>query len=29
MFLLHGVLNIYLRDPLLKYLGIIGWLKEF
>ena len=29
MFLLHGALNIYLRDPLLKYLGIIGWLKEF
>ena len=29
MFLLHWVLNIYLRDPLLKYLGIIGWLKEF
>ena len=29
MFLLHGVLNIYLRDPLLKYLGIIGWLMEF
>jgi len=29
MFLLHGVLNIYLRDPLLQYLGIIGWLKEF
>ena len=24
MFLLHGVLNIYLRDPLLKYFGIIG-----
>ena len=24
MFLLHGVLNIYLRDPLLKSLGIIG-----
>ena len=24
MFLLHGALNIYLRDPLLKYLGIIG-----
>ena len=24
MFLLHGLLNIYLRDPLLKYLGIIG-----
>ncbi len=24
MFLLHGVLNIYLRDPFLKYLGIIG-----
>ena len=29
MFLLHGVLNIYLRDPLLQYLGIIGWLMEF
>ena len=24
MFLLHGVLNIYLRDPFLKMLGIIG-----
>ena len=24
MYLLHGVLNIYLRDPLLQYLGIIG-----
>ena len=24
MFLLHGLLNIYLRDPLLQYLGIIG-----
>ncbi len=24
MFLLHGILDIYLRDPLLKYLGIIG-----
>ena len=24
MLLLHGALNIYLRDPLLKYLGIIG-----
>jgi len=24
MFLLHGLLDIYLRDPLLKYLGIIG-----
>ena len=23
MFLLHGLLDIYLRDPLLKYLGII------
>ena len=29
MFLLHGLLDIYLRDPLLKYLGIIGLLKEF
>ena len=25
MFLLHGVLNIYLRDPLLKFIGIVGW----
>ena len=24
MFLLHGVLNIYMRDPFLKMLGIIG-----
>ena len=24
MFLLHGLLDIYLRDPLLKILGIIG-----
>jgi len=24
MFLLHGVLDIYLRDPFLKMLGIIG-----
>ena len=24
VFLLHGLLNIYLRDPFLKYLGIIG-----
>ena len=24
MYLLHGVLNIYLRDPLLQHLGIIG-----
>ena len=29
MYLLHGLLNIYLRDPFLKYLGIIGWLKEY
>jgi hypothetical protein len=25
MYLLHGILNVYLRDPLLKMLGIIGW----
>jgi len=25
MFLLHGLLDIYLRDPFLKMLGIIGW----
>ena len=24
MYLLHGVLAVYLRDPLLKYLGIMG-----
>ena len=24
MYLLHGILNVYLRDPLLKMLGIIG-----
>ena len=24
MFLLHGILNIYLRDPFLKMLGIMG-----
>tara|TARA_A100001011_G_scaffold55813_1_gene54649 strand:+ start:3468 stop:3938 length:471 start_codon:yes stop_codon:yes gene_type:complete len=24
MYLLHGLLNIYLRDPFLKYLGIMG-----
>ncbi len=24
MFLLHGILDVYLRDPLLKYIGIIG-----
>jgi hypothetical protein len=25
MYLLHGVLQVYLRDPLLKYIGIMGW----
>jgi putative tricarboxylic transport membrane protein len=24
MYLLHGILNVYLRDPLLKMLGIMG-----
>ena len=24
MYLLHGLLNIYLRDPILKYMGIMG-----
>ena len=24
MYLLHGVLNIYLRDPFLKYIGVMG-----
>jgi hypothetical protein len=29
MYLLHGVLDIYLRDPFLKSIGVMGWLKEF
>jgi hypothetical protein len=29
MYLLHGLLNIYLRDPFLKYIGIMGWLREY
>ena len=29
MFLIHGLLDIYLTDPILKSLGVIGWLKEF
>jgi len=29
MYLLHGLLAVYLRDPLLKYIGIMGWLKEY
>jgi hypothetical protein len=29
MYLLHGLLAVYLRDPLLKYIGIMGWSKEF
>ena len=24
MYLLHGLLAVYLRDPLLKYIGIMG-----
>ena len=24
MYLLHGILNIYLRDPFLKYIGVMG-----
>ena len=24
MYLLHGILQVYLRDPLLKYIGIMG-----
>ena len=24
MYLLHGVLAVYLRDPLLKYIGVMG-----
>ncbi len=24
MYLLHGLLNIYLRDPFLKYIGVMG-----
>ena len=29
MYLLHGVLNIYLRDPFLQSIGIMGWLTEY
>jgi len=29
MYLLHGVLDIYLRDPFLKLIGVMGWSKEF
>ena len=29
MYLLHGVLNIYLRDPFLQSIGVMGWLKEY
>ena len=29
MYLLHGLLAVYLRDPLLKYIGIMGWLREY
>jgi hypothetical protein len=29
MYLLHGVLDIYLRDPFLKSIGVMGWLREF
>jgi putative tricarboxylic transport membrane protein len=29
MYLLHGVLNIYLRDPFLQLIGVMGWLKEY
>jgi putative tricarboxylic transport membrane protein len=25
MYLLHGVLNIYLRDPFLQLIGVMGW----
>ena len=28
-FMLHGLLDVYIRDPLLQFLGIISWLKEF
>ena len=29
MYLLHGILDIYLRDPFLKLIGVMGWSKEF
>ena len=29
MYLLHGVLDIYLRDPFLQSIGVMGWLKGF
>jgi hypothetical protein len=29
MYLLHGVLEIYLRDPFLQFIGVMGWLREY
>jgi hypothetical protein len=29
MYLLHGLLNIYLRDPFLQFIGVMGWSKEY
>jgi putative tricarboxylic transport membrane protein len=29
MYLLHGILDIYLRDPFLQLIGVMGWLKEY
>jgi putative tricarboxylic transport membrane protein len=29
MYLLHGILDIYLRDPFLQLIGVMGWLKGY
>ena len=29
MYLLHGLLNIYLRDPFLNYIGVMGCSREY
>ena len=28
-FMLHGLLDVYIRDPFLKLLGVISWLREW
>ena len=28
-FMLHGLLDVYIRDPFLKMLGVISWLREW
>lgn len=28
-FMLHGLLDVYIRDPFLKMVGVISWLREW